>query len=75
MSDIQELIDRCTRMSLMLGMVTGCLLELIRDDRLPNIMKEPLYELLTRVTNGIDELFYNDKPKEELLLNLPENEL
>ena len=75
MSDIQELIDRCTRMSLILGMVTGCLLELIRDDRLPNIMKEPLYELLTRVTNGIDELFYNDKPKEELLLNLPENEL
>jgi hypothetical protein len=75
MSDIQELIDRCTRMSLILGIVTGCLLELIRDDRLPNIMKEPLYELLTRVTNGIDELFYNDKPKEELLLNLPENEL
>ena len=75
MSDIQELIDRCTRMSLILGMVTGCLLELIRDDRLPNIMKEPLYELLTRVTNGIDELFYNDKPKEELLLNLPENQL
>jgi len=30
MSDIQELINRCTRMSIMLGMVTGCLLELIR---------------------------------------------
>lgn len=74
MSDIQELINRCTRMSIMLGMVTGCLLELIRDDRLPNIMKEPLIELLTRVTTGIDDLIYDNKPVNDLLLNLPEDE-
>ena len=74
MSDIQELINRCTRMSIMLGMVTGCLLELIRDDRLPNLMKEPLLELLTRVTTGIDDLIYDNKPVNDLLLNLPEEE-
>jgi hypothetical protein len=75
MSDIQELINRCTRMSIMLGMVTGCLSELIRDDRLPNIMKEPLYELLTRVTKDIDDIIYENKTADELLLNLPEDEL
>ena len=74
MSDIQELINRCTRMSIMLGMVTGCLLELIRDDRLPNIMKEPLYELLTRMNKGIDDIIYENKPVDELLLNFPEDE-
>ena len=74
MSDIQELINRCTRMSIMLGMVTGCLLEVIRDDRLPNFMKEPLYELLTRITKGIDDIIYENKPVDELLLNLPEDE-
>jgi hypothetical protein len=61
-------------MSVMLGMVTGCLLEVIRDDRLPNFMKKPLCELLTRVTNGIDDIIYENKPVDELLLNLPEDE-
>ena len=74
MSDIQELINRCTRMSIMLGMVTGCLLEITKDYRLPNFMKEPLYELLERVTKGIDDIIYKNKPLDELLLNLPEDE-
>lgn len=74
MSDIQELINRCTRMSIMLGMVTGCLLEVIRDNRLPNFMKEPIYDLLTRLNNGIDDIIYENKPVDELLLNLPEDE-
>lgn len=74
MSDIQELINRCTRMSIMLGMVTGFLLEVIRDERLPYFMKEPLYELLSRITKGIDDIIYENKPMDELLLNLPEDE-
>lgn len=65
MSDIKELMDKCTRMSILLGMVTGVLIEVVRDDRLPNILKQPLFELLTRVTNGVDELYYNKDAEHE----------
>ena len=63
MSEHQELIDRCAKMSFLLGLVTGGLLEFLRDTAIPNYQKEPMLELLTRVTNGIEELYYKEESK------------
>lgn len=64
MNQLEELVNRCNKMCYLLGLCSGCLLELVRDERMPNFQKLPLLELLTRVTNGVDELYFKDKTKE-----------
>ena len=65
MREIEQLIEKCTKISLLLGMATGCLLELVRDERVPMFQKQPLIELLTRLSTGIDQIYYNKADEDE----------
>lgn len=40
MNEHQELIDRCAKMSFLLGLVTGGLLEFVRDEKIAYYQKE-----------------------------------
>lgn len=72
MSQLDELIDRCNRMSYLLGLCTGCLLELIGDSSIPNFQKEKLQDLLSRLYPSIDELFYKEPCTHEWIAFSPE---
>ncbi len=65
MSQLDELMERGNKMSYLLGLCTGCLLELVGDASLANFQKEKLQNLLQRLYPAIDELYYKDKPKDE----------
>lgn len=65
MSQLDELMERGNKMSYLLGLCTGCLLELVGDASLANFQKEKLQDLLSRLYPSIDELFYQEKPKND----------
>lgn len=59
--EYDELLERCNKMSFLLGIVTGCLIEFTKDKTLSKVEKKPMMDLLRRVSYGIDELYYNRK--------------
>lgn len=58
MNDNYELINKCTKMSFLLGMTISAL-EFISDGDLPMDKKQPIADLLNRLNIGVDELCYN----------------
>ncbi len=63
MSDNQELINRCNKMSFLLGLALGSLTEIIRIETLPNCTKQPVVDALNQLMKGIEELYYSEAPK------------
>lgn len=57
-----QLIIRCEKMSLLLGFVTGTLLECVRDENLTDRQKAPILDLLSRLSSEIEELYYSKEP-------------
>jgi len=55
----QTLVNRCTKMSYLLGVATGGIYHLIHDETVPYCQKEPLSRLLEMLHKGCDELYYN----------------
>ena len=62
---IVELMKRCDTMAYLLGLCTGCLLELVGDESLANFQKQKLQDLLSRLCPSIDALFYQEKSKND----------
>ena len=62
MNDLNDLMMRCSRLSLLLGMAVSVLMELSIEDGLPMDRKDPLEKVLSKIYKGVDELFYNTNP-------------
>lgn len=63
MSDNQDLINRCTKMSFLLGLAMGALSDVMRDTTIANFQKEYISHALQDLYKGIDELYYKEEPK------------
>ncbi len=57
---LEELFNRAAKMSYLLGIATGGMLQLLMDSTIPNCQKESLSRLLEQIHKGIDELYYKD---------------
>ena len=64
MSSLNELIDRCNRMSYWLGFTWSALNTLANDDKVPEFQKENMRILLKMLTDGIEDIFYKEKENE-----------
>ena len=62
---VAELMRRCDKMSFLLGLATAGLFHIVGNDDRPVYMKEPLVNLLNRLMDGVDELFYKGQKKDE----------
>ncbi len=62
MTENEELIERCNKMSFYLGILTGGLYELLSSDyKLLDYQKKHISDLLDKVTKGINELYYSEE--------------
>lgn len=66
MSSLNELIDRCNRMSYWLGFTWSALNTLVNDEKVPEYQKENMRILLDMLTEGIEDIFYKKKSDDEL---------
>ena len=64
MSQLDELIDRCNRMSYWLGFTWSALNTLVIDEKVPEYQKENIRLLLDRLTEGVEGIFYRKKEDE-----------
>lgn len=64
MNQLDELIDRCNRMSYWLGFTWSALNTLVIDEKVPEYQKENIRLLLDRLTEGVEGIFYRKKEDE-----------
>lgn len=58
MIQLDELIDRCNRMSYWLGFTWSALNTLVMDEKVPEYQKENIRLLLDKLTEGVEGIFY-----------------
>lgn len=58
MSNYEDVVSRCNKMSFLLGLATGGLSELIRLDLRPQEQKQPTIDLLNKLMLGVEQLYY-----------------
>jgi len=64
MNQLDELIDRCNRMSYWLGFTWSALNTLVMDEKVPEYQKENIRILLNTLTDGIEDIFYKQQKTE-----------
>ena len=64
-SQNEELIERCTKMALLLGIVRGSLGGMVECSSVSIESKKTIASLLDFLNSRIDELFYNLEPEKE----------
>lgn len=63
MSHYDDVVSRCNKMSFLLGLATGGLSEVIRIDRRPQAEKQATLDLLNKLMEGVEQLYYTEPPK------------
>jgi hypothetical protein len=69
MSELEILIDRCNKMSILLGMAAATIQALMLDGSISIVTQVCLKNVWERLENGIDDLYYKKiyKVKKELI--------